>query len=98
MNLVPLDAESVRIGHPLPFSLRSEDGTLLAQKGFVVLSREYLNAMIGRGTNLYIDVTESESHHRAYMGKLHNLIREDKPLGKIAETHLSSGDLSTNRN
>ena len=97
MNLVPLDTESIRIGHPLPFSLRGEDGTLLAQKGFVLLSREYLNAMLGRGANLYIDVAESEAHHRAYMGKLHNLIREDKPLGKIADTHLSSGDLDANR-
>ena len=61
MNLVPLDLDTIRVGHPLPFTLRARDGTLLAEKGFVVFSREYLRALVGPGTGLYMDVDESES-------------------------------------
>ena len=59
MNLVPLDFDTVRVGHPLPFTLRALDGTLLAEKGFVVFSREYLRALAGPGTSIYIDAGES---------------------------------------
>lgn len=48
--------------------------------------------MVGRGFNLYVDVTESESHHRAYVGKLHALVRQNKPLGQIAVAQLSTSD------
>lgn len=61
MNLVPLDFDTIRVGHPLPFTLRARDGTLLAEKGFVVFSREYLRALVGPGVGLYMDVDESES-------------------------------------
>lgn len=97
MNLITVNVESVRIGQPLPFALRSEDGRLLAHKGFVVQSRRDLQAMVGRGFNLYVDVTESESHHRAYVGKLHALVRQNKPLGQIAVAQLSTSDLDTPR-
>ena len=59
MNLVPLDFDTVRVGHPLPFTLRAPDGTLLAEKGFVIFSREYLRALAGPGTSIYIDAGES---------------------------------------
>ena len=64
MNLVPLDFDTIRVGRPLPFTLRARDGTLLAEKGFVVFSREYLRALAGPGVGLYIDVDESESTPR----------------------------------
>ncbi len=64
MNLVPLDFDTIRVGHPLPFTLRARDGTLLAEKGFVVFSREYLRALAGPGAGLYLDVDESESAPR----------------------------------
>lgn len=64
MNLVPLDFDTMRVGHPLPFTLRARDGTLLAEKGFVVFSREYLRALAGPGAGLYMDVDESESAPR----------------------------------
>ena len=65
MNLVPLDFDTIRVGRPLPFTLRARDGTLLAEKGFVVFSREYLRALAGPGVGLYIDVDESESTPRS---------------------------------
>lgn len=97
MNLVIVNVDSIRIGQPLPFSLRDESGVLLAQKGFVIENRTDLELMIGRRSNLFIDVSESESHHRAYVGKLHHLVREDRSLGQIAGTQISPSDLTSPR-
>lgn len=93
MNLIPIDIDTIRVGHRLPFSLRSSQGALLAQKGFLVESKEYLLAMVGSGVALFVDVTESDAQRRAYVGKLYDLVQEDKPLGKIAGMNLSSDDL-----
>ena len=48
MNLVQVTHESITIGQPLPFSLRDESGALLARKGYVIVSREDLEAVRGR--------------------------------------------------
>ena len=97
MNLVTVNVDSIRIGQPLPFSLRDEAGVLLASKGFVVASRDDLEQMIGRRSQLFIDVAESESHLRAYVGKLHNMVRQDQSLGQIAGTQISSAELDKHR-
>lgn len=97
MNLVTINLDSIRIGQPLPFTLRGEDGTLLAHKGFVVVSRESLRVASGGRDQLFIDVDESEGFRRAYVGKLYDLVREDRALGQIADAQLSSKDLSANR-
>lgn len=97
MNLVTINLDSIRIGQPLPFALRGEDGTLLAHKGFVVMSRESLKLASGGRDQLFIDVDESEGFRRAYVGKLYDLVREDRALGQIADAQLSSKDLSANR-
>jgi HD-GYP domain-containing protein (c-di-GMP phosphodiesterase class II) len=93
MHLVTINVDSVLIGQPLPVSLRDESGVLLASKGFVISNRADLDLMVGRRSQLYIDAAESESHMRAYVGKLHSLVREDKTLGQIADTQFSSLDL-----
>lgn len=93
MHLVTINVDSVLIGQPLPVSLRDESGVLLASKGFVVTNRADLDLMVGRRSQLYIDAAESESHMRAYVGKLHSLVREDKTLGQIAGTQISSAEL-----
>ncbi len=93
MNLVTINVDSIHIGQPLPFSLRDEKGVLLANKGFVVENRADLELMIGRRNQLFIDAAESESNLRAYVGKLHSLVREDRTLGQIAGTQISSADL-----
>src|SRR3990167_5859094 len=97
MNLVTINLDSIRIGQPLPFALRGEDGTLLAHKGFVVVSRESLKVASGGRDQLFIDVDESEAFRRAYVGKLYDLVREDRALGQIADAQLSSKDLSASR-
>ncbi|MBT9507481.1 HD domain-containing phosphohydrolase [Rhodoferax sp.] len=97
MNLVIVKADSIRIGQPLPFTLRDEGGVMLANKGYVVRSRADLDQIVALRGELYIDVAESESHHRAYMGKLYDLVREDRTLGKIAGAQISASDLDSNR-
>jgi hypothetical protein len=97
MNLVIVNVDSIRIGQPLPFSLRDESGVLLAPKGYVVGKRADLDLMVAQRGNLYIDVTESEGHHRAYVGKLHTMVREDRALGQIADTGISMTDLDSQR-
>lgn len=97
MNLVSVNVDSIRIGQPLPFSLRDAGGVLLAHKGYVVTSRSELELVIGRRSELFINVDESESHHRAYVGKLHNLVREDRPLGQIAGAQILASDLDSHR-
>jgi HD-GYP domain-containing protein (c-di-GMP phosphodiesterase class II) len=96
-NLVSVAVESIHIGQPLPFSLKDANGTLLASKGFVFQSKEELLLLIKRGFALFIDVGESEAYHRAYVGKLHSLVNEEKSLGQIAGTQISRDDLDASR-
>ncbi len=88
MQLIPITVESIRIGQLLPFPLMDKDGVLLAKRGFVVESRATLDDMLRRGGGLYIDVTDSEAHHRAYVERLHNLVRDNKSLGEIADAKI----------
>ena len=97
MNLVQVTNESIMIGQPLPFALRDETGILLARKGYVIGSRADLEAMRGRGLGFFVDVSESERHQKAFVGKLFELVREDRPLGKIAQAKLTTRDLGVNR-
>jgi HD-GYP domain-containing protein (c-di-GMP phosphodiesterase class II) len=70
-----------------------KDGVLLAKKDFVVASKGDLAEIAGRGGGLYINVTDSEAHHRAYMDQLQTLVRKDKSLGEIAGAQITGGTL-----
>lgn len=96
-KLVAVSLDSLRIGEPLPFPLMDADGTLLASKGYVIASRSELQSLVGRGISLYIDLVDSEAHHRAYVGMLHDLVRKEKTLGQIADTHISRAELDAGR-
>ena len=93
MNLVQVTLDSISIGQRLPFSLRDETGVLLARKGFIIASRDDLEVLRGRGQGFYVDVSESERHQKAFVGKLFDLVRDDRPLGKIATANLTTRDL-----
>ena len=95
MHLVPVSIESVRIGQPLPFPLMDRDGVLLAQRSFVIVSREDLVDFSNRGGGLYIDVADSEAHHRAYVGQLNSMVRDGRSLGEIAGAQISAKVLDT---
>ena len=93
MNLVSVSIDSIRLSQPLPFSLRDKSGVLLAPKGFVIIDRSYLEQIVEQRGKLFVDVSESEAHRRAYVGKLHNLVREDRLLGQIAGAGMSAEDM-----
>ena len=96
MNLVQVTQESIVIGQPLPFALRDQGGILLARKGYVIAARDDLEAIRGRGLGFYVDVSESDRHQRAFVGKLFELVNDERPLGKIAQAKLTTKDLSSN--
>lgn len=96
-KLVAVNIDSIRIGEPLPFALMDADGKLLANKGYVIPSRRDLQELIGRGVSLYIDVADSEAHHRAYVGRLHEMVLRDKTLGQIAGAQFSRAELDASK-
>lgn len=88
MNLVALNIDSLQIGQPLPFALRSPRGTLLAHKGHVIASRAELEVMVARGVQLCVDTDESGESHRAYLAQLQRMLLSEEPLGSIAAMQL----------
>jgi HD-GYP domain-containing protein (c-di-GMP phosphodiesterase class II) len=89
MQLIPISIESIPVGHPLPFPLMDKDGVLLAKRTFVIESKYDLEEISHRSGGLYIDVADSETHHRAYVERLHGLVRDNKSLGEIADAKLA---------
>ncbi|MCF8167793.1 MAG: phosphohydrolase [Rhodoferax sp.] len=94
MHLVAVSVDTIRIGAPLPFPLMDKDGLLLAKKSFVIESKAMLTEFAQRGGGLFIDVADSEAHHRAYVERLHGLVRDGKSLGEIAGTKITAATLS----
>lgn len=92
-HLVPLTIDTIPIGRPLQFALRSESGALLANRGYVVTSRQELERMVGRGRSLCVDIAESAAVHRAYIQKLNQKITNNDSLYEIKETKLTADDL-----
>ena len=90
MNLVPINSESVPLGQPLPFALRSANGALLAQKGFVVSDAKALNDITGMGIQLSVDVDEAGDSYRAYVGRLQQRLMAETSLGELASVKMSA--------
>ncbi len=93
MQLVPVNIDSLRIGQMLPFSLHDAGGVLLAQKGQWLNSRNELDRIVAGRGQLFMNLNEDNSNRRAYLGKLHQLVTTEQPLGQIANTSISSSDL-----
>lgn len=89
MHLIPFNPASLTLGQPLPFSLRSEDGTLLAHKGYVLHKQDDLGLLVERGVQLWVDTDESEEARRAYLAQLQKMLVADQPLGEIADMKIS---------
>ncbi|MFN4117810.1 HD-GYP domain-containing protein [Acidovorax sp.] len=92
MNLVSLNIESIQLGHPLPFVLRGSDGVLLAQKGYVIRTREELASLVARGRALCVDTDESGGSHRAYLAQLQRMLIADTSLGEIAAMKMTAAE------
>ncbi len=83
MKIVPLSAEGLRIGRPLPFSVRDGTGMVLLARGASIQTEKQLQLL--RSRPLFIDMAESESVQRAYAGQLDQMLRQDVALGRIAD-------------
>ena len=83
MKVVPLSAEGLRIGRPLPFSVRDRTGGVLLARGAMIQTEKQLQLLQSRP--IFIDVAESESVQRAYAGQLDQMFRQDVALGRIAD-------------
>jgi HD-GYP domain-containing protein (c-di-GMP phosphodiesterase class II) len=82
MKVVPLSAEGLRIGRPLPFSVRDRTGGVLLARGTMIQTEKQLQLLQSRP--IFIDLAESESVQRAYAGQLDQMFRQDVALGRIA--------------
>ncbi|MDD2546043.1 MAG: phosphohydrolase [Burkholderiaceae bacterium] len=90
MNLVTLNIDSIPLEEALPFVLRGADGTLLANKGYVIRNRGELDAMVSRGRKLCIDPEESGDSHRAYLAQLQKMLLSEQPLGQFASLKMAA--------
>jgi len=82
MKVVPLSPEGLRIGRPLPFSVRDGLGGVLLAKGTAIQTDKQLQLL--RSREIFIDPAEMESVQRAYNGQLDQMLRQDVALGRIA--------------
>ena len=90
MNLVPINVQSVRLNHPLPYHLVDKVGVLLAKKGFVIETEKYLVEIANRGGGIYIDLANPENQspkdvQRAFVDELQTMVRNERSLGEIAK-------------
>src|SRR4051812_10065014 len=83
MKVVPLSAEGLRIGRPLPFSVRDAAGGVLLARGASIQTEKQLQLL--RSRPIFIDMAESEAVQRAYAGQLDQMLRQDVALGRIAD-------------
>ena len=83
MKVVPLSSEGLRIGRPLPFSVRDGSGAVLLARGASIQTEKQLEVL--RSRPIFIDMAESESVKRAYAGQLDQMFRQDVALGRIAD-------------
>ena len=86
MKVVLLPSEGLRIGRPLPFSVRDGSGAVLLSKGSTIQTDRQLQLLQSR--EVFIDSSEMESVQRAYNGQLDQLLRKDVALGRIAGAHV----------
>jgi hypothetical protein len=64
MNLFTIDPRSIPLGEPLNFSIRSEDGVLLARRGHMFFHRTALSTLAAHG-DLYVDMQEAQAYYAA---------------------------------
>ena len=83
MKVVPLSSEGLRVGRPLPFSVRDGSGAILLARGASIQTEKQLQVL--RSRPIFIDMAESESVKRAYAGQLDQMFRQDVALGRIAD-------------
>lgn len=89
-QLLPPDV--LRVGQPTLFALRDKTGCLLVPKGTLVASSAQLQQLAAR--ELYVDEQDGEALRRAMAGKVHELVRGNELLGRIAQARPDASDLA----
>ncbi|MFM8900457.1 MAG: HD-GYP domain-containing protein [Burkholderiales bacterium] len=89
MNVIALPANVLRIGVPIPVSLRDEAGRLLLARGSIIETETARQQLLERG--VYVDEAESEPFTRALAGKLDSMVRSNALLGEIANATADGG-------
>ncbi|WP_341890760.1 hypothetical protein [Variovorax sp. YR752] len=89
-QLLPPDV--LRVGQPTLFALRDKTGCLLVPKGTLVASSAQLQQLAAR--ELYVDEHDGETIRRAMAGKVHELVRGNELLGRIAQARPDASDLT----
>lgn len=79
MNLIQIQPDGIVLGQPLPFSLHTEDGSLLARKGDIIHSSPALD-LLQQGRSIYV---ESLLGSRLTGAALSALMGLDTPLAEI---------------
>jgi len=82
MKVVPLPSEGLRIGRPLPFTVRDGFGAVLLARGSTIQTEKQLQLL--RSREIFIDMSEMESVQRVINGQLDQMFRQDVALGRIA--------------
>ena len=82
MKVVPLPSEGLRIGRPLPFTVRDGFGAVLLARGTTIQTEKQLQLL--RSREIFIDMSEMESVQRVINGQLDQMFRQDVALGRIA--------------
>lgn len=85
MKLIQIQPETIILGQPLPYHLRTEDGSLLASKGFVIRSRPELDMLQEKRA---IFVEKAAVIDRATSIRLNAMLSQDTTLGEIADSTL----------
>ena len=88
-QLLPPDV--LRVGQPTLFALRDKTGCLLVPKGTLVADSEQLQQLAAR--ELYVDEQDGETLKRAMAGKVHELVRGNQLLGRIAQARPDASDM-----
>ncbi|WP_374365025.1 HD-GYP domain-containing protein [Piscinibacter sp.] len=91
MAYQPLPPDVLRAGFPTLFALRDKSGCLLVPKG-TMMDADQLEQLAAR--DLYVDDQDGEALRRAIAGKVHELVRNDELLGRIAQARPDSLELA----
>ena len=93
MNLVIVKADSIRIGQPLPFTLRDEGGVMLANKGYVVEGTK-IRALLARFPNLTVVTGD---RHWQYVSRDKTTGIEEWSVGAATDAHAGGWNEKTPR-
>ena len=95
MEMIPIPPNVLRVGRPLPVSLRDAAGPLLLPRGALVADEAQREQLIARG--IYVAVADTEQFRRALAGKVDSMVRSNALLGQIAQALPDAEDCAPER-